>query len=305
MVGVFDPDQERARALAEQCGGAIVASRLEGLADIESEIANICSPPAAHLAQASLLAGARYVFVEKPVGVNRHELDLFSRLPRCVPIVQWRAGRAIRAVRRALGRGEFGTAPVISLDLAWGRSEDYVRARGASWGAGAVLSVGIHALDAALWALGQEIVEYKGLANSREGAWGETAAVGVVRFASGALLSLRISFDGGADLTRIVFCGNGLTAIIEGGEGDPTASNVRWLGLPGSAARLASLAALEHETSGATGSPLLVPYFADAISAIREGREPGDTERLPAICDVFAAHNAALALTSPTSPARP
>ena len=307
VVGVFDPDPSRAKALAEQCGGAQVAPDLDALADLDAGIANICSPPAVHVAQAERLVrgergASRIVFVEKPVGVSVAELERLRALPRCVPVVQWRAGRAIRAIRRAISRGELGDAPVVSLDLAWGRDASYVRARGATWGCGAVLSVGIHAIDAVLWALGQKVIEANGITSRREGAWAETAAVGLLRFDGGALASLRISFDGGADATRLTFCGGGITAIIEGGEGDPTASAVRWHALPGSAARLSALAALERETDGATGSPLLVPYLGDAIAAVREGRVPGDTQRLPSIADSYEAHVTALRLGSSSPP---
>ena len=257
-----------------------------------------------HVAQAERLAAGprgtgRIIFVEKPVAISLVELERLQALPRCVPVVQWRAGRAIRAVRRAVARGELGEAPVVSCDLAWGRSADYVHARGASWGCGAVLSVGIHAIDAVLWALNRRVVDASGLTTRRHGAWAETGVVGLMEFDGGALASLRISFDGGADSTRLAFCGNGITAFIEGGEGDPTASSIRWVALPGAAARVAALQTLERETDGATGSPLLVPYLGDAIAAVREGRVPGDTQRLPSIADSFEAHAAALRLTQP------
>ena len=311
IAGVFDPDRSRAEALAEQCGGAIVAADLDALADLDAKIANICSPPAVHVAQAERLAAGergkdRIIFVEKPVAISFEELSRLRALPRCVPVVQWRAGRAIRAVRRAIARGELGDAPVVSCDLAWGRDDAYVRARGASWGCGAVLSVGIHAIDAVLWAIGSKVTEASGRTTRREGAWAETGAVGLVRFEGGALASLRISFDGGADATRLTFCGNGITAVIEGGEGDPTASSVQWIAggasSAGAKARLASLEALERETDGATGSPLIVPYLGDAIAAIREGRVPGDTQRLPSIADSFEAHATALRLTGAAGP---
>ena len=310
IAGVFDPDHSRAQALAEQCGGARVAADIDALADIESEIANICSPPAVHVAQAERLAAgergaARIIFVEKPVAVSLEELERLRALPGCVPVVQWRAGRAIRAVRRAIARGELGDAPVLSCDLAWGRDEAYVRARGASWGCGAVLSVGIHAIDAVLWAIGRKVVEASGLTTRREGAWAETGAVGLLRFEGGALASLRISFDGGADATRLAFCGGGITAVIEGGEGDPTASSVRWTAGPAASARITALEALERETDGATGSPLLVPYIGDAVAALREGRVPGDTQRLPSIADSFDAHVTAMHLARPATSAAP
>lgn len=307
IAGVYDLDRSRAAALAEQCGGARVAESLDALADLDAQIANVCSPPSVHVAQAERLAAGernanRIIFVEKPIGVSSAELERLRALPSCVPVVQWRAGRAIRAVRRAIARGELGDAPVVSCDLAWGRDDAYVRARGEAWGCGAILSVGIHAIDAVLWAIGSKVTEASGRTTRRAGAWAETGAVGLVLFEGGALASLRISFDGGADATRLTFCGNGITAVIAGGEGDPTASPVQWIAAKGASARIASLETLERETDGATGSPLIVPYLGDAVAAIREGRVPGDTQRLPSIADSFEAHLTALRLTGPASP---
>jgi predicted dehydrogenase len=162
-----------------------------------------------------------------------------------------------------------------------------------------VLSIGIHAIDALQWAIGRNVLEVSGYTTRRAGAWGETGAVGLIRFEGGALASLRLSLDGGADATRLAFCGNGLTALIDGGEGDPTASSVRWIaarGATNSKARIASLQRLECETAGALGSPLLVPYIGEALAALREGHTPGSTQHLPSITDCAAAHITALRL---------
>lgn len=298
VVGVFDPDVVRARDLADVCN-AKVATTLEELASIDAELASICSPPRVHAHQAELLsASGRAVLIEKPVAVSAAELDRLRALPRCIPVVQWRAGRAIRAIRRAIARGELGDAPVVSVDLAWARDDAYVRSRGESWGCGAVLSIGIHAIDAVLWALGRKVADVSGVTTRREGAWAETGAVGLVRFEGGALASVRISLDGGADGTRLMFCGGGVTASIEGREGDPTGTAVKWsVGEgEGAAARLAALESLERDTKGALGSPLLVPYVGAAIAALREGRAPGETERLLSIADSAQAHETAMRL---------
>lgn len=296
IAGIFDPHRERANALADQCG-ARVAKSIEALAQFDAEIASVCGPPAVHVEHAECLSAAargasRITFVEKPVAVSLPELERLRKLEGCVPVVQWRAGRAIRAVRRAVAQGEFGDRPVVSCDLAWGRSDSYVSARNSNWGCGAILSVGVHALDAVLWALGRRPTEAIGRSIRREGAHAETSAAGMISFEGGALLSFRISFDGGADSTRLMVCGRGVTAVIEGGEGDPTASSVRWMAE--SSQRIRSLEQLERETAGATASPLIVPYVGDALAAVREGRFPGDTARLPSIGDVFESHAVAI-----------
>ena len=305
IAGVFDPDARRAHDLAELHGARAVAS-LEELSGIDADLASICSPPRHHVAQAEALGQAdRALLIEKPVAVSLEELARLRVLPGCIPVVQWRAGRGLRAVRAAIARGELGASPVVGCDLAWGRDEAYVRSRDASWGCGAVLSIGIHAIDALEWAINRQVTSVSSLVTRRAGAWAETGAVAVIAFEGGALASLRLSLDGGADATELTFCGDGVTASIAGGEGDPTATSVTWSVArgPGSHARLAALEALERETRGSLGSPLLVPYVGDVIAALREGCLPGDTQRIPSIADCSSAHETALRIscTSPSS----
>lgn len=304
VAAVFDPDARRAHDLAELHGARAVAT-FEELSRFDGDIASICSPPRHHVAQAEALARAgRSLLIEKPVAVSFEELARLSALPRCIPVVQWRSGRALRAVRAAIAHGELGDAPVVGCDLAWARDDAYVRARDASWGCGAVLSIGIHAIDALQWALDGPVTNVSGLTTRRAGAWAETGSAGFIAFEGGALASLRLSLDGGADATHLTFCGNGVTASIVGGEGDPTATCVAWSVArgPGSHARRAALETLERETRGALGSPLLVPYIGDVIAALREGASPGETQRLPSIADCSSAHETALRLAA--SPAR-
>ena len=300
IAGVFDPDPQRARDLAE-LHDARVATTFEELSRIDADLASICSPPRHHVAQAEALARAdRALLIEKPVAVSSEELARLSALPRCIPVVQWRSGRALRAVRAAIARGELGEAPVVGCDLAWGRDDAYVGARDASWGCGAVLSIGIHAIDALEWAIDRKVTSVSGLTTRRAGAWAETGAAGLIAFEGGALASLRLSLDGGGDATHLTFCGDGVTAAIAGREGDPTATSVTWSVArgPGSHARLAALEMLERETRGSLGSPLLVPYVGDVIAALREGCSPGDTQRIPSIADCSSAHETALRIAA-------
>ncbi len=307
IAAVYDPNTERARALADAFGAGVVTS-VESAAAVDAVIAAVCGPPSVHVAQAEILASAaaeRVVLVEKPVATTRAELDRAAALARCVPILQWRSGRALRALRRAIAHGELGPAPVVSCDLAWSRDDAYFLER-RGWGCGALLSIGIHAIDALAWALGCSIEGAAGLASSSrmlsggEPAEGETAAVAVLRFAGGATASLRISLDGGADTTRIAMCGRGTTVVLEGGEADPTARALRWT--TRAASDRERLEALERDTPGALGSPLLVPYLAGVVAALRDGESPGESQRLPSIADAFGAHAAAMCVAAPLTP---
>lgn len=302
IAAIFDPDAARARALAEAVGAEAVPS-FDDLRTRGADIACICSPPGVHVAQARRLEGAvSVVTVEKPVATTPGELAALLAMPRCVPIVQWRAGRALRALRTAISHGELGARPVVSCDLAWARDDDYFRAR-TTWGCGALLSIGIHALDAVTWALGRAIESVSGMTFAREPAAGETSAVAVVRYVGGALLSLRLSLDGGADATRITACGGGVTASIAGTEADPTGTPIAWLTRDAGARR--RLEALERASDGTLGTPLLVPYLAGVLDGLRAGESPGDSDRLPSIATTLDAHEAAMLVAAPPASARP
>lgn len=306
VLAVHDPDRERAEWLAE-LSRARVARSFEELSATEADIAAVCSPPRVHVDQARSLSSlsGRTVLVEKPVATNADDLMRLERLPRCVPILQWRAGRALRVLRRAVREGELGDAPVLSCDLAWARDAAYFEQR-RGWGCGALLSIGIHAIDAMVWALDRRIERVSGVTNGGLGACPEsglheTAGVAVFELAKGAMATLRLSLDGGADRTRIVACGRGKTAIIEGGEADPTGTRLEWV--CASSSDQARLEALERETRGAIGAPLLVPYLQQVVAAIRDGEAPGQSERLTSIADVSGAHAAAIAIAALGRPA--
>jgi predicted dehydrogenase len=293
---VFDPVAERAAALAMWCG-AHVCRDLGELAQGELDFVSVCSPPPFHVEQALACArDRRLVFVEKPVATSRHDLAQLEDAPACVPIVQWRCGRAIRAVRCAIAGGLLGRAPSVSLDLAWQRDAAYFRARSA-WGCGPLLSVGIHALDALCFALDRPVLR-AGWAPGPRAAGDladeerEASAILLTTFAAGATAALRVTLDAGPDATRLSFCGDGVTAVIEADGADPTASSVVWRSDDVSKRR--ALAEVERATEGPLHGPLLVPFLGRAIEAHRRGARPGETDALPSIRDVIAAHDLAL-----------
>ncbi len=296
VAHVFDPDRERAESLAALCAGRAHAT-LEQLAASDADLVSICSPPTVHVAQAARCAqDGRIVFVEKPVAVSTEGLERLARLPGCVPVVQWRVGRAILAVRRAVAERLLGPAPTVSVDLALHRDAAYfARGRGSrrAWGCGALLSVGIHALDALCFVLDRPVVRTESALGPASGDDTERAACVLVTFAGGALATVRITFEGGGpDEIRMSFCGAGVTASVVGTETDPTATHPRWK--TGDSRRLRQLEAIEARVGGYTAGPLLVPYLGRAVQAAREGARPGDGAALPGICDVQAAHRIAL-----------
>jgi predicted dehydrogenase len=287
VVGVYDPDPARAGLLARMHDAACFASA-EELFDANAEHVSICSPPPAHVAQAELASrSGRLVFVEKPVATSAEGLARLAALPDCIPVVQWRAGRALRAVREAIARGMLGSAPTVSIDLAWNRGPHYfAQGRGTteSWGCGVLLSVGVHAVDAVCWALGRRVTRVHGSVSRRSGLEVETSAVATLELEGGALAALRATFDAGPDATRITFAGNGLSATISGTEIDPTAGSVSWSGVDIGQVRAAKR--VEAECAGESPIPLLLPFLRSAIES--KGRNA------PRIADVLDAHRAIL-----------
>ena len=294
VVGVYDPDPTFARWLAQMHDAEAEASPAALFAR-EAECVSLAGPPPSHAAQTRLAAReGRIVFVEKPVATSVPDLERLRGLPGfVVPVVQWRAGRALRAVRAAVARGSFGPSPSAVVDLAWSRDEDYfAKARGTreGWGGGVLLSVGVHAVDAVTWAFGRRIVGARGALRRRSGIGVETTGFIDLTFEGGAVAAVRATFDGGGGSTRFALTGNGITAVIEGGEMDPTAGRVAW-----SASEphvLASLRALEERCDGALEPPLHIAFMRTAIAAAFDG--PGVPDALPLVDEAHDAHAAIL-----------
>lgn len=296
VSAVHDVDPQRARDLAGVLGARHVLHSLDEVASADVGCISICSPPRVHVAQAERCAArGRAIFVEKPVATDTDDLARLAALSGIVPIVQWRRGRALGAVRRAIAKGELGAAPSVTIDLAWNRDAAYfARGRGsrATWGCGAILSIGVHALDAVCWALASEPADIRGFVERRAGFDVETRAAVALRFRSGAIGALHITLDAGPDRTFLAFAGNGVTARIEGGEADPTASAVAWSAIDGGARR--RLEVMERESAGDLHGPLVVPFVGGALEALRRGETPGESDALPSIGDVRPGHDAAM-----------
>lgn len=282
IAAVFDPDLESARKLAELSGAEPCASFARAL-QFDTGVAAVCSPPVHHVAQAAALAdGRRLVFVEKPVALSAGELERLRALPRVVPIVQWRAGRSARELRAAIAAGVFGVRPTIRCELRLWRDAAYlVRRDRAQWGCGAMLSIGIHAIDLVLWIANRRVVasagtEHCGRREHDVPTVGELA----LDFEGGASARIAITLDEeGSDDVQLAVDGGCATAWIHAREADPTATPLSWRGVRG-----VDL----PNAGGATGSPLLVPFVHEALA----------TPAL-SIDDVAEAHRLAIALPSP------
>ena len=295
IEAVYDPDLERATLLASLVGGAPTDS-FERIVGLDAEVAAVCSPPLFHVAQAEALAReGRLLFVEKPVALTHAELERLRRLPNVVPVLQWQSGKAARELRAALRAGAFGAHPRLRLDVRLWRDDAYFaggRRSHEQWGCGAMLSIGIHAIDLLLWIVGRRVLgasgrEWFGRSSVDVGTGGEL----LILFEDGSHAELHLTLDAErANEVRLVVSGESLTAVLVGGEGNPTASP---LVLHGEGRGTVACA------GGATGSPLLVPFVHEAVAAF--------DARMPTLSvdDVAQAHALAVCVTmASATPAR-
>ncbi|TKJ99767.1 gfo/Idh/MocA family oxidoreductase [Plantibacter flavus] len=199
LVAVADPELAKAEALVAERGGRAFTTLAEALAQTDPDIVVVCTPTGLHadLAIEALEAG-KHVIIEKPadVTVSRTD-DIIAAQERAGTVVtvisQHRFDPSTEIVLAAAERGDLGriTSGIASVD--WWRGQSYYdsgdwRGTWALDGGGALMNQGVHTVDLLVALLGcpVEVFGYTALL-AHERIETEDVAVGVVRFASGAL----------------------------------------------------------------------------------------------------------------------
>jgi UDP-N-acetyl-2-amino-2-deoxyglucuronate dehydrogenase len=199
LAAVVDVELDRAQRLAAERGGTPYASLAVSLAAEEIDVVVVCTPTGRHGEVAiEALAAGKHVIVEKPAEITVERTDAIIEAQRkagtlVTVISQHRFDPATEVTLAAIRRGELGrlTSGIASID--WWRGQSYYDSgdwRG-TWeldGGGALMNQGVHTVDLLVAALGRpvEVFAYAGtLAHERIET--EDVAVGVVKFASGAL----------------------------------------------------------------------------------------------------------------------
>ncbi|GAA0584116.1 Gfo/Idh/MocA family oxidoreductase [Paractinoplanes ferrugineus] len=245
LVAVVDVDLARARALAAARGGTAYRSMAEAFAARPIDVVAICTPTGRHGAPAiEALRAGKHVVLEKPAEIDVARTDEIIRARQAAGklvtvISQHRFDPATERVLAAIERGEFGrlTSGIASID--WWRGQSYYdsgdwRGTWALDGGGALMNQGVHTVDLLIAALGRpvEVFAYTGtLAHERIEV--EDVAVGLVRFASGALAVLHATTAAYPGLSaRLQVHGDRGSAVIDNDElayfhatpADPTAA---------------------------------------------------------------------------------
>ncbi len=168
VTAVADPDGAKARAVAQRFGVPRVMTDDELIAADDIEGVVICAPSFLHedFAAECLKAG-KHVLVERPMSLSpggaRRLLDVAEDRGNGLVIgLSHRYQANVRALRSAVAEGalgELGTVRVTWLNRAVRRPRTGWRRRALEAGGGALMDLGVPALDLALWVLGYPEVE--------------------------------------------------------------------------------------------------------------------------------------------------
>jgi predicted dehydrogenase len=184
-----------AAAAAEECGGGDVSSdwrSIIGRDDVEA--VDICSPNAFHREQAVAAAKAgKHVLVEKPMASTVEEADEMIAAAEAAGVVlhvahNMRYAPAIVAMRDAVTR----VGRIAGVRTAFGHSGPRDWAPDSTWffdpklsGGGALIDLGIHAIDFVRYVTGLEVDEVAAMTFGTEAV--EDAGHVIMRFEGGAI----------------------------------------------------------------------------------------------------------------------
>ena len=151
VVAVCDIDEERAQEVADEVGSAKpFTSYAQMLREVKPDVVAIATPTAIHAEQTFMAidAGVRGICCEKPIATNladaRRMVELCRK--RGIALVvnhQRRMGKEMVAARELIERGAIGEVRLIRMHCA-----------------GDFLTDGTHAVDSALWLLGDPEVDW-------------------------------------------------------------------------------------------------------------------------------------------------
>lgn len=219
IVGACDKVAERAEAYAKECGAANVFTDFEKAVKSEADVVDVCTPNKFHspVVLAALAAG-KHVICEKPLAISPKEIEkMISARDKARKLLMtaqhMRFDGKSQALKKYIAGGCLG-------EVYYGRAWLLRRRMTPTWGVfaskelsggGPGIDVGVHCLDLAMYLMDNfQPVSVTGIAPCRlakkpgiYNRWGdidpktyevEDLAVGFIRFANGAALSLESSW---------------------------------------------------------------------------------------------------------------
>jgi len=227
LVGVYDPDSEKARTLAERYDVPHFSHLAQFLELPSLDAVNICVPSGHHATVGIQAARAgKHVLVEKPLDVSLQAAD--ALIDACASagvklgvISQHRFAPDVVKVKAAIDSGLFGPLVLGDAAIKWYRTQAYYDSgtwRG-TWGldgGGALMNQGIHYIDLLQWLMGPVVSVKAATLTRTHQIEVEDVGVAIVRFASGAIGTITGSTSIYPGLPeRLEIHGRDATALIE------------------------------------------------------------------------------------------
>jgi predicted dehydrogenase len=294
VVAICDPVQARAQEMATKNGIPNVFADFRDMLALELDAVSVCVPNAMHAeaAIAALQAGC-HVLCEKPMAVSAAEGEkMVAAATKSGKILMMGFNNRFRADTKALKKlidsGMFG-------EIYFARS-GWIRRRGipgrGSWftqkamaGGGALIDIGVHALDLTLYLMGKPkavtvmgatYAKFGGDPGRGTGGWGQAVAGGVfdvddlacamIRFDNGATMMLEASWASHIEREHMFVNLMG------------TEAGAQMLSNPAQARVFSErLGVVQDTTITANEAPGNTAHFteiAEFVSCVREGRAP-------------------------------
>jgi predicted dehydrogenase len=225
IAAVAETDPARARAFAEKHGvGKIAADHRELLADPAIRMVCICTPNATHPSFCvEALEAGKAVLCEKPIAGSLAELDLIADACRrtggiVASIFNWRYGGGYRAMRELVEGGAAGRLLWTQVNVLWRRTAEYYRSAGGWRGTwkgergGPLITLGIHAIDAAFSLLAEPREVWAVVDRFTHDVEVEDTSAAVLRLADGGMASVNVTSSSHHESSQVQFVSEKLTA---------------------------------------------------------------------------------------------
>jgi predicted dehydrogenase len=299
---------DRDTAKLERVGGRFARARryaqaAELINDPTVQIVSIASNDDDHAGQiVDALRAGKHVFAEKPLCLQREELDQISAAWRAAGGLRLSTNTVLRRsprfrwLKQQVSDGKLGTLYCIEADYVYGRLHKLTTGwRGQIRDYSVMLGGGVHMVDLALWISGQRPIEVSAygssLGSSGSGFRGTDLVLAILRFESGLLVKIGANFASAYPHYHR-FVAYGTAATFENLPADISPSARLWVGRDGGPPPLEVDAAYPGVAKGA-----LIPSFVEAVL----GRgEPDVTEE-----EGFAAVAVSLAIEQSAREQRP
>ncbi len=236
--GFYDLNHERAKELADRCGGIAYASYEELLADQEIDAVSVCAANNAHaqISIAALKAG-KHVLCEKPMAVTLEECEAMvaaaKESGRYLMIGQnQRLAKAHIKAKELIAEGVLGKVLTFRTIFGHGGPETWSVDPGKDvWffdrtkaAMGAMADLGIHKTDLIQYILGEKIVETQAVLTTLDKRDGSGELIGVddnavciYKMESGAVGTMTASWTyyGAEDNTTVIYGTKGMMRLYD------------------------------------------------------------------------------------------